>query len=191
MNGYINILKNNVFDAEYKFPKTGTRDSTGYDLVAVSDPIIIGNGVGDGNTGLYHSIDYIQYHTGLHLEFPSRSFTQPAIVCEPEPFYDALIFPRSSIRKYNLVLANGVGVGDHDYRGEYIACFKYIIQPEDLQLHDGSFVVKPNLNKIYKNGDKLAQLKFTRVEEAQFRLADSFSQTERNSGGFGSTDKKV
>jgi dUTPase len=191
MNDYINILKNNVFTNEHKFPKTATRDSTGYDLLAVSDPIIVGSGISDGTTGLYYSIDYIQYHTGLHLEFPTRSFTQQLSAnSQPAPFYDALIFPRSSIRKYNLTLANGVGLCDSDYRGEYIVCFKYIVQPEDLRGYDGGFIVKPNLNKIYKNGDKIAQLKFTKVEPAHFRLVDSFTPTERNAGGFGSTDNK-
>ena len=107
--------------------------------------------------------------------------------------------PRSSVSKYNLVLANGIGLIDADYRGEILVRFKYIWQPEDfiyIPTPDGNksgisskIVGKPNIDKIYKKGDKICQLKITRVEHAEFYLVDTLDTTQRGEGGFGSTDK--
>jgi dUTPase len=96
--------------------------------------------------------------------------------------------PRSSVRKYNLTLANSIGLIDHDYRGEILVCFKYNWQPEDFTIHNGKIEGKINSNKIYKKGDKICQVKFTQVERAGFYLVDNLDSTERGEGGFGSTD---
>jgi hypothetical protein len=114
--------------------------------------------------------------------------------------YDILAFPRSSVSKYNLVLANCIGLIDADYRGEVLLRFKYIWQPEDYSIYphisnDGSplynFIVgKPNVEKLYNKGDKVCQLKVTKVENVEFVLVDELDSTNRGEGGFGSTDTK-
>jgi hypothetical protein len=67
--------------------------------------------------------------------------------------------------------------------------FNYVWQPEDYIIVNGRVFGKPNLSKIYKKGDKVAQIKVTEIQRVNFHLTDSLDSTTR-SGGFGSTDKK-
>jgi dUTP pyrophosphatase len=105
--------------------------------------------------------------------------------------------PRSSVSKYNLVLCNSVGLVDESYRGEIRARFKYIAQAEDMIIsqvcdHKGySFPleIKINKEKIYKKGDKIAQLVISPTFEAEFVFVENLDETERGSGGFGSSGK--
>lgn len=189
----IKILKNESFTNDSSFPKTATPKSTGYDIVAVSEPEIVGVFV-KGSTVFYDRIDYIQYKTNLRISIESDG---PIHNID----YDALVMPRSSISKYNLVLANSIGLIDVDYRGEILVRFKYIWQPENLlyvPTPDGNLteisariVAKPDLSKIYKKGDKICQIKFSKVEHAQFYLVDVLDETVRNEGGFGSTSTPI
>jgi hypothetical protein len=48
----------------------------------------------------------------------------------------------------------------------------------------------PDLSKIYKIGDKIAQLVFSPTINVDFVFVDELDQTQRGSGGFGSTDVK-
>lgn len=172
----IQILKNDVYDNEDKFPVTATNRSSGYDIIAISDPEFIGLMNSDGS---YAELDYIQYKTNLKL----------AVQKTNEIDYDVLAFPRSSISKYNLVLANSIGLIDSDYRGEVILRFKYIWQPIDYKITiNNNIIGSPNLNKIYKKGDKICQLKTTKIERVEFTLVEVLDNTERNEGGFGSSD---
>jgi dUTP pyrophosphatase len=100
---------------------------------------------------------YIEYGTGLSLEFSSE--------------FVALLFPRSSLSKYDLILANHVGVGDSKFRGEYRLRFK------------------KTGNKIYKIGDRVAQLMIIPRPIMEFEESNELSKTSRGSGGFGSSDK--
>ena len=88
----------------------------------------------------------------------------------PEGFM-GLVFPRSSIRKTDLVLSNSVGVIDSGYRGEIQATFK-----------------KTGLNK-YEIGDRGAQIIIIPHPEIEFEEVAELSNTERGEGGFGSTGK--
>ena len=86
----------------------------------------------------------------------------------PEGFM-GLVFPRSSIRKTDLVLSNSVGVIDSGYRGEIQATFKKI-----------------GLNK-YEIGDRGAQIIIIPYPPIEFEEVNELSNTERGEGGFGST----
>jgi len=88
----------------------------------------------------------------------------------PEGFV-GLVFPRSSIRKTDLVLSNSVGVIDSGYRGELQATFK-----------------KNGLNK-YEVGDRGAQIMIVPYPQIEFEEVEELSNTERGEGGFGSTGK--
>jgi dUTP pyrophosphatase len=156
-------------------PKRGTELSAGYDIVATSDPKIVGER--NPNRLAWYSIDYIEYETNLFIAPAAASF-------------HTLIHPRSSISKYNLVLANSIGLIDNDYRGMVICRFKYIWQPRDMGTEGertDRFVGNPDLEKVYKKGDKIAQLVFGPTVSAEFELVDELSQTQRGAGGFGST----
>jgi len=151
-------------------PEKGSVLAAGYDIVATSDPKIVGEKIENGSWG---RIDYIEYETGL--------FIAPALLN-----FHTLIHPRSSISKQNLVLANSVGLVDNDYRGMILCRFKYIWQPQDMIVGSG---FQPNMEKIYKKGDKIAQLVFEPTTQVDFELVDDLEKTQRGAGGFGSTDK--
>ena len=88
----------------------------------------------------------------------------------PEGFM-GLVFPRSSIRKTDLVLSNAVGVIDSGYRGEIQATFK-----------------KTGLQK-YEIGDRGAQIIIMPHPSIEFQEVEELTNTERGEGGFGSTGK--
>jgi dUTPase len=182
----IQVLKNEDYQDVERLPKKGTNRATGYDVITTSEPEIVGEMY---DNGTYKRIDYIQYKTNLKLAVQEvrqySGFIYTAID------YDILAFPRSSVSKYNLVLANCIGLIDADYRGEVLLRFKYIWQPEDYKIRTDNLIEGiVNSNKLYKKGDKVCQLKVTRVEDVEFILVNELDSTTRGEGGFGSTDVK-
>lgn len=97
------------------------------------------------------------------------------LAIKPPAGYFGAIFARSGLAtKQSLRPANCVGVCDEDYTGEYI-----------VALHNDSYAVR----KI-QNGDRIAQLVFMPyLMDLEFEETDSLENTERGSGGFGSTGK--
>ena len=103
--------------------------------------------------------------TGLALEIPEG--------------HAMLIFSRSGHGfKHGVRLSNAVGVIDADFRGEVKVKLTCDIDPPDDK---PSFFVKP--------GDRIAQALVLPVERVNFIFADELSDTERGTGGFGSTGK--
>ena len=100
-------------------------------------------------------LDSITYGTDIALEIPEG--------------FVGLVFPRSSIRKTDLILSNSVGVIDSGYRGEIQATFK----------RSGVYA--------YAVGDRIAQIMIIPHPDIEFEEADELSDTERGDGGFGST----
>jgi dUTPase len=182
----IQILKNDTYQSVDNLPKKGTDRATGFDVVVTSDPEIVGE---QYDNGTYKRIDYIQYKTNLKLAVQKeRVFSNFGYT---DLDYDILAFPRSSVSKYNLVLANCIGLIDADYRGEVLLRFKYIWQPEDYRIRtDNLLEGHVNFTKLYNKGDKVCQLKVTKVENVKFELVDELDSTNRGDGGFGSTDNK-
>jgi dUTPase len=181
----IQVFKNEDYQDVENLPKRGTDRATGFDIVATSEPEIVGETY---ENGTYKRIDYIQYKTNLKVavqkqrEYSNFGYT--------DLDYDILAFPRSSVSKYNLLLANSIGLIDADYRGEVILRFKYIWQPEDYKSVNYMLQGTPNLDKIYKKGDKICQLKVTKIENVEFVITTELDSTDRGEGGFGSTDTK-
>lgn len=132
---------------------------------------------------------YIEYGTGLSFELPEG--------------YVMLIFPRSSVSKYDLFLANAVGVLDSGYRGELKLRFKrnYRIENEPCEdtNHQWTTTSIVNPGDAYKYqwdacdwycvGDKVGQIMILPYPAIQFNEVDNLDETERSSGGFGSTGK--
>lgn len=99
--------------------------------------------------------------TGLAMALPSAEVV-------------ALIYARSGLSiKHGLCMANGVGVIDSDYRGE--------LKVPLINLGTEAYSIQP--------GERVAQLCIAPVYTAAFALADSLNETERGTGGFGSTGK--
>ena len=182
----IQVLKNEDYKETSNLPKKGTDRATGFDVVVTSDPEIIGEIY---DNGAYKRIDYIQYKTNLKLAVQKEKVFSNFGHTDFD--YDILAFPRSSVSKYNLVLANCIGLIDADYRGEVLLRFKYIWQPEDYKIRtDNLLEGSVNFAKLYNKGDKVCQLKVTKVENVEFILVDELDSTDRGEGGFGSTDVK-
>jgi dUTPase len=182
----IQVLKNETYQSTDNLPKKGTDRATGFDVIVTSAPEIVGD---QYENGAYKRIDYIQYKTNLKLAVQKdRQFSNFGYT---DLDYDILAFPRSSVSKYNLVLANCIGLIDADYRGEVLLRFKYIWQPEDYMVRiDKLLEGYVNFTKLYNKGDKVCQLKVTKVENVEFVLVDELDSTNRGEGGFGSTDTK-
>jgi dUTP pyrophosphatase len=91
-----------------------------------------------------------------------------------DPGYAALILPRSGLgHKHGIVLGNLVGLIDSDYQGQLmVSCWNRGREP---------FTLQPL--------DRLAQLVIVPVAQASFAVVDDFAQSERASGGFGSTGR--
>lgn len=84
--------------------------------------------------------------------------------------YVGLLFPRSSICNTGLILANSVGVIDSNYRGSVKFRFKHI--PDTA---------------AYNTGDRIGQLVVVPIV-TELEEVNELSDTDRNAGGFGSTN---
>lgn len=99
-------------------------------------------------------------HTGLAME-----------ICEG---YGGFVFARSGLAtKKGLAPANKVGVIDSDYRGEIL-----------IPLHNGG-----TREAVIENGERVAQIVFLPYGAAHFVETAALDDTERGTGGFGSTNK--
>lgn len=85
-----------------------------------------------------------------------------------------LVYARSSLgTKRGLAPANKVGVIDSDYRGEIrVVLYNHGSVPQTIE-----------------NGERIAQFIITPVLTPSYTWAEELSQTDRASGGFGSTGK--
>ena len=92
-----------------------------------------------------------------------------------DPGLAAIILPRSGLgHKHGIVLGNLVGLIDSDYQGPLmVSCWNR---------SDKSFTLEI--------GDRLAQLVFVPVVQAEFKLVDEFDNSSRGEGGFGHSGTK-
>lgn len=119
-----------------------------------------------------------------------RAMTDTAMVIEPgqtvliptgiaihvaDPSLAAVILPRSGMgHKNGIVLGNLVGLIDSDYQGQLmVSCWNRSDKPFTLNI-----------------GDRLAQLMFVPVVQAEFTLVDEFNSSDRGEGGFGHSGTK-
>lgn len=92
------------------------------------------------------------------------------IACAIPYGFVGLIFPRSSVRKYGIIMANCVGVIDAGYRGEISATFKEL-----------------GNDKVYKVGERVAQLIIIPFPQVNIQEVMSLPESERGANGHGST----
>ena len=133
------------FDVTLPLPEYKTPGAAGLDLVARLDVSIEPQSVG-----------YVPLNIALEL---------------PEGYF-AMIAARSSLHKKGLMLANGIGVGDYDYRGdgdEYTAALYNFTQQTG----------------VVSKGERLVQLLILPV--ARVKIQEKKVLGNPNRGGFGST----
>jgi dUTP pyrophosphatase len=133
---------------EAVIPSYAREGDAGMDLTAISKE--------KGSNGI------ATYGTGLAVEIPVG--------------YVGLLFPRSSIYKYELSLANSVGVIDSGYRGEILLKFRNTDWTEEN-------------NCTYDIGDKVGQLIIIPRPYIEFEEVEELSNSERGEGGFGHSGK--
>lgn len=107
------------------------------------------------------TLERVLIPTGIFLEIPEG--------------IEAQIRPRSGLAiKKGLTVLNTPGTIDSDYRGE----IGIII----INLSNDEVIIEP--------GERVCQMVFSRYEKVVFESVDTINQTDRGSGGFGSTGIK-
>lgn len=145
-----------------KLPTYATPGSACFDLYALA-----------ARTAPLFPGEKLTFRTGLAFEIPSD--------------HVMLVFSRSGHGfKNDIRLANCVGVIDSDYRGE--VAVKLVSDDQSL---NGSFFGKVEDKTFlqFGPGDRIAQAMIIPVQQVSFCEADELSETERGTGGFGSTGK--
>lgn len=108
---------------------------------------------------------------------PGETFLVPTglAIYIADPALAAVILPRSGLgHKHGIVLGNLVGLIDSDYQGQLFVSVWNRGATE--------FVIEP--------GERIAQLVFVPVVQAEFDLVEEFQATDRGAGGFGHTGKQ-
>ena len=120
----------------------------------------------DGDAGLdLYVLENIDFEPG------ETKAIKLGISCEPEDGKAYYLFPRSSISKTPLRMANSIGLIDGGYRGEIMAMCDNI---------------KTERHTV-KKGQRLFQLVATDSSPITYELTESLEMTTRGEGGFGST----
>lgn len=106
-------------------------------------------------------LERVLVKTGLFLEIPAG--------------FEAQVRPRSGLAlKKGITVLNAPGTIDADYRGEVGVIL--------INLSNENFVIE--------DGERVAQVVFTKFEQAQWQETENLSTTDRGEGGFGSTGVK-
>ena len=140
-----------IYECPYDI-KRQTKDSEGYDIVSTRDIMI-------------HPNQAVKIPTGFYLKSCDNLFS--------------LLFIRSSLGAKGLILLNGVGVIDSDYRGEII-CFVKNLSNKQINI---------------RQGDRVAQLLFFERKEVNLTKDPKENEGDQEKdykdvtrkGGFGST----
>lgn len=92
-----------------------------------------------------------------------------------DPSLAAVMLPRSGLgHKHGIVLGNLVGLIDSDYQGQLMVSV--------WNRGQDSFTIEP--------GERIAQMVFVPVVQAEFNLVEEFEATDRGEGGFGHSGRK-
>lgn len=137
-----------LFDKTLPVPAYQTSGAAGFDLYARVETTIAP-----------HAIAYIPLNIAIQL---------------PEGYW-AMVVARSSLHKQGLMLANGIGVGDHDYRGDGDEYKAAIYNFSDTEV-------------TVEKGQRIAQMLIMPAVRAELELKESFDTEDR--GGFGTTGSK-
>ena len=135
------------FDPEARLPTQGSAEAAGWDLYALEETTVV-----------RHKSSLIR--TGLATAIPSG--------------WEGQIRCRSSLWKKGMIMPNGLGTIDADYRGELMVLATWIGEGD-------SFVVA--------KGERVAQMLFAPVPKVTIveTSVEELGTTSRGEGGFGST----
>ena len=167
LNNVFKKLSDDVAQTQYQAPKTNSLNQEQI-LVKVKklhENAVIPSYSKPGDAGMDLTITEIKennfrqisYGCGIAVEIPFG--------------YVGLVFPRSSVKNQDLLLSNCVGVIDSGYRGEIQSTFRKTDPSE----------------KFYNVGERGAQIIILPYPQVFMVESDELSDTERGTGGFGST----
>ena len=111
--------------------------------------------------------------TCINLQIQCEAFVGPGREGSSERNMSYYLYPRSSLAKTPLRLANSVGIIDAGYRGN-ICAFVDNIKDEPYRIDQGT---------------RLFQICSPTLEPIEYTIVNSLSETSRGSGGFGSTGR--
>ncbi len=166
-------VKVKMLDERAVVPSRAHNSDTGYDLTFVGVEKIVG--------------DVIFFKTGISLQ--------------PKKGYYFEVVPRSSISKLPLEMANSIGIIDESYRGEVLVPVRVTHQnmgtnPRSTPYPGGIvtiFNLKPDTllgvaNIVLNKKPCLFQAILRKRLDCQFEVINELEDSERSSGGFGSSD---
>ena len=134
-------------DEEARLPTQGSSQAAGWDLYALEETVVVRR-------------KSSMIRTGLAVAIPEG--------------WEGQIRCRSSLGKKGMIMPNGVGTIDSDYRGELMVLATWIGEGEEF---------------IVAKGERVAQLLFAPVPQVNIveTSVEDLGKTERGQGGFGST----
>jgi dUTP pyrophosphatase len=113
--------------------------------------------------------------SSIELKPLERKLVKTGIFMEIPVGFECQVRPRSGLAlKKGISVLNSPGTIDADYRGEVGVIL--------INLSNEPFVIE--------DGERIAQLVFAKVEQAQWQETEVLSDTDRGAGGFGSTGVK-
>jgi dUTP pyrophosphatase len=155
MNKYhLNIKLHDASLSDFYQERKNYQNDSGYDLYCPEEIIVPPNSVGT-----------LDFKLSCSPEFKDE-FSHKII----SGYY---LYPRSSISKTPLIMANSIGIIDHGYRGNIMA--KVFNTSKDPY--------------VVKQGERLFQLCMSTLQPFTVNFVDQLDSTLRGSGGFGSTGK--
>jgi dUTP pyrophosphatase len=111
----------------------------------------------------------------IELKPLERALIKTGLFMEIPVGFECQVRPRSGLAlKKGITVLNSPGTVDADYRGEVGVIL--------INLSNETFVVE--------DGERIAQLVFAEVAQAQWTQVEDLTETERGAGGFGSTGVK-
>lgn len=136
-------------DPEAAAPTQGSKSAAGWDLRALEDTVVT-----RGSS--------TKIRTGLAVAIPEG--------------WEGQIRSRSSLGAKGMIMPNGVGTIDSDYRGELMVLATWIGEGDSFHL---------------SKGERIAQMLIAPVPQTSYRevSVDDLSKTERGEGGFGSSGR--
>ena len=136
-------------DEEASQPTQGTKSAAGWDLRALNDTEVL-----KGSS--------TKIRTGIAVAIPEG--------------WEGQIRSRSSLGAKGMIMPNGVGTIDSDYRGELMVLATWIGEGESIKLSKGERIAQM----------LIAPVPLTTYKEVSF---DELSTTDRGEGGFGSSGR--
>lgn len=147
-------------DPRAKLPEYAHEGDAGMDVFALEDQ------------NLYLHVPTM-VHTGIAAEIPDG--------------YEIQVRPRSGLACKGVTVWNSPGTVDSKYRGEICVILMYIHEKSGNSVLDNGITVGQHYE--VKAGDKIAQLVLAPVTFAEPYEVQELSETNRGTGGFGSTGR--